>query len=142
MTCAPVDIDAANYLTARFKFGAGGPTAGAVIRRTALIPHALFAALLLAVAGYAVSRDDAVRNAIQVSALLLMAYGAFRANEARPAWWLLVGRQRDVGDRRLRPVRLNALLHGLLRLRPPRPGGAASPIRPGCAGARRSRSTA
>ena len=56
-----------------------------MIRRTALLPHALFGVLLVAVAGYALSRDDAVRNAIQVSALVLMAYGAFRATEARPA---------------------------------------------------------
>jgi diguanylate cyclase (GGDEF)-like protein len=109
MTCAPVAIDAATYLTAAFKFGRGRPTAGGVIRRTASIPHALFAVLLLGAAAYAITRDDAVRNVVQVGMLLLMIYGALRAEAARPAWWLLIVANAAwaIGD--FDPWRLNAL---------------------------------
>ena len=39
MTCAPVDIGDARYLTISLKNAADRPTAGGVIRRTALLPH-------------------------------------------------------------------------------------------------------
>ena len=109
MTCAPVDIDVANYPTTRFKFGEGRPTAGEVIRRTALIPHALFAVLLLAVAGL---RGLAPRRGAQRGSRcphsLLMAYGASRAKEARPAWWLLVVANANWAIGNFNPWQLNA----------------------------------
>jgi diguanylate cyclase (GGDEF)-like protein len=104
-----VAIDAANYLTARFKFGVGGSTAGEVIRRTALSPHAVFATLFVGCALYAATGDAMVRNAIQVSALVLMAVAAVRSTDARAAWGLLViaNAAWAIGD--FDPFGLNAL---------------------------------
>src|SRR4051794_16323620 len=89
MTCAPVDIERARYLTIALKKWAKRPTAGEVIRRTALLPHAVFAVLLGACAVYAATGEPAVRNAIQVTAVALMALHAARRDESRIARSLL-----------------------------------------------------
>ncbi|WP_028062634.1 diguanylate cyclase domain-containing protein [Solirubrobacter soli] len=61
-----------------------------MIRRAALLPHALFALLFAAVAAYAVTGDPAFRNAIQFTALAAMVIHTLRRQDARLAWWLLI----------------------------------------------------
>jgi diguanylate cyclase (GGDEF)-like protein len=80
-----------------------------VIRRTAQLPHAVFAALLLGCVVYGFTGDDAVRNAIQLPALALMAFAAVRSADARLGWCLLVIANATwaVGD--FDPFGLNAL---------------------------------
>jgi diguanylate cyclase (GGDEF)-like protein len=61
-----------------------------VIRRAALLPHALFAVLLALTGVYAVTGDDRVRNVVQVGALVALAVHTLRRKDARIAWWLLI----------------------------------------------------
>jgi two-component system cell cycle response regulator len=60
-----------------------------VFRRTFLLPHAAFAALLVAVGAFAVTGELAVRNAAQLGAVALMAVCAARRTDARVGWWLV-----------------------------------------------------
>ena len=58
------------------------PTAGEVIRRTALLPHAAFAVLFATLPLYFATGDAALRNGIQFTAVALMALRA--ASSGRP----------------------------------------------------------
>jgi diguanylate cyclase (GGDEF)-like protein len=79
-----------------------------VIRRTTLLPHAVFAALFAATALYAATGDAAIRNVIQVSALVVMTVHTLRRKDARAAWWLLIVANATwaIGD--FDPLELNA----------------------------------
>ena len=80
-----------------------------MIRRTAQLPHAVFAALLLGCVVYGFTGDAATRDVIQVTALVLMAFAALRSTDARAAWCVLVVANAAwaIGD--FDPFGLNAL---------------------------------
>ncbi|MDA0164601.1 diguanylate cyclase [Solirubrobacter ginsenosidimutans] len=104
-----MDIGNARYLTISLKNGADRPTAGDVIRRTALLPHALFAGLLCATAVFAATGEPAVRNAIQVTAVLAMAVQAGRCRKGTRVGWGLLAISNvtwAIGD--FDPFKLNA----------------------------------